>query len=109
MINFIYIFYQSFLYESIYILGCLKSEQDEQQENLSATAGRRGSGQGGLGRSKSFKCHRVKFGPSAVYDISGPSEQHQQESDQQLPYYLRRPKQFSAAPQGRTILNMMHE
>jgi len=40
-----------------------------------------------------------------VYDISGPSEQHQQESDQQLPYYLRRPKQFSAAPQGKTVLD----
>ena len=78
------------------------ADQDEQYENQSVTAGRRGSGQGGLGRSKSFKCHRVKFGPSAVYDISGPSEQHHQESDQQLPYYLRRPKQFSVTTQGRT-------
>ena len=85
------------------------TDRDEQYENQSVTAGRRGSGQTGLGRSKSFKCHRVKFGPSAVYDISGPSEQHQQESDQQLPYYLRRPKQFSAAPQGRTIFNMIHK
>ena len=84
-------------------LGCnMKPSQEDSNEGSASFSGRRGSGQNGFGRSKSFKCHRVKFGPSAVYDISGPSEQHQQESDQQLPYYLRRPKLFSASPQGRT-------
>ena len=88
-------------------LGCIKTDQEDVNENVSISSGRRGSGQNGLGRSKSFKCHRVKFGPSAVYDISGPSEQHQQESDQQLPYYLRRPKQFPGTTQGRTRSNIL--
>jgi len=89
---------------SVNLSGCtMKSNQEDSNEGSASFSARRGSGQNGFGRSKSFKCHRVKFGPSAVYDISGPSEQHQQESDQQLPYYLRRPKLFSASPQGTSL------
>ena len=71
---------------------------------------RRGSGQSGLGRSKSFKCHRVKFGPSAVYDIapSGPDDDvvgggQEEDSDHRQPTNLRRPNQFVLNTQGKTL------